>query len=114
MTGDLGVTIYLTDDEEIRRAKREQNKRAIRKDHQRGAERLPLGIPKECKVEQPRAQLEHITTPTYKQGDTQYTNGEVRCVYINGINRKEIRMGFAGRARSEGEMNGGQGEEGYQ
>lgn len=79
------------------------------KDHQRGAERLPTGIPESCHVEQPRAQMEHILPPTYRQGDAQYTNGELRIQYINGKNRTEYKMGFAGRARTQGEMNSGEG-----
>jgi len=96
---DSGVTIFSRDSEEVRRGKREENRRAMQKDHQRGALLLPTGIPGNCKVEQPRAQMEYILTPTYKQGDTQYTNGEVRNMYFDGRENKRYAWGFAGRAR---------------
>jgi hypothetical protein len=111
MTQDLGlmvspsitevtITKYDTEilTEEQLKGLREHNLKAMAFTHQQGAERLPLGIPINCKVEQPRAQLEHILTPTYKQGDTQYTNGETYNKYVTGRNKFEHRWGFAGRA----------------
>ena len=106
---DMSIRIEASDSEEIRRAKRDYNKIAMENYHKRGAFCLPPGIPKNCNVEQPRAQMEHISAPTFKHGDTRYTNGLLRIQYINGKNRTEYKEGFAGRARTPGEMNGGEG-----
>ena len=95
---DGSIRIFESDSEEIRKIKRGHNTIASVIYHQRGAESLPTGIPKNCKVEQPRAQGEHISTPTYVLGDQQYTNGLTRNLYINGHNKFTHKMGFAGRA----------------
>jgi hypothetical protein len=96
--------------EESRRVLRRMNDEEMKESHQWGAERLLTGIPKDCKVEQPRAQQEHISIAIYKTGDQQFTNGLLRICYINGVNRKEYHIGFAGRARTQAEMNSGEGE----
>jgi hypothetical protein len=104
----MGMIIHKTDTEEVRIAKREINEREMTKEHQRGAEKLPLGIPKRCKVDQPGDRERSVS---YKLGTGGYPtgNGEVRIQYINGHNKKEYHMGFAGRARTQGEMNSGEG-----
>jgi hypothetical protein len=89
---------------------REHNREHMTYTHQRGSQELPIGIPGGCKVEQPREQREHITTLTYKQGDTQYTNGLLRIRYKNGHEKYEYHIGFAGPARAPGDMNGGEGD----
>ena len=96
------------DSEELRKVKRKWCEREMRQTHEWGALKLPSGIPIGCKIEQPRAQAEHISTPTYKQ-KIPAGNGITRNCYINGANRKEYAMGFAGRARKQGEMNSGEG-----
>lgn len=95
------MRIFAEDNEEVKEGKRRINEEEMRKDHQRGALLLPLGILETCKVEQPREQQEHISPPTYIIGDTQYTNGEVRNYYKNGHGKFSWKWGFAGRAKQE-------------
>ena len=103
------VVIYESDTEEVRRDKRETNLIEMAEDYQCGSEKRPYCISEDCKVDQPEDIERQKRLWDYRIGDTQFTNGLLRIQYINGKNRKEYHMGFAGRARSESEMNMGQG-----
>ena len=93
------MIIYESDSEEVRASKRRANEEEMAKEHKQGALRLPLGIPKDCKIDQPgdikRSQWD------YRLGDTQYTNGVVRNTYFDGTQKKFTALGFAGRAKTQ-------------
>ena len=71
------MRIFKEDCEEVKKCKREINIVEMAKDHRRSAEKLPLGLPKECKVDQPRDLARQERPPNYHIGDTQFTNGLV-------------------------------------
>ena len=92
------MIINKEDSEEMKASKRRVLEIEMRNDYKQGALRLPLGIPKDCKIDQPgnikRSEWD------YRLGDTQFCNGEVRNVYFDGHQKKFTALGFAGRAKA--------------
>ena len=70
------MIINKEDSEEMRASKRRANEEEMAKEHELGALRLPLGIPKRCKVDQPGDVKRREWD--YRLGDAQYTNGDWR------------------------------------
>ena len=93
------VAIYAEDTEEVRASKRRANEKIMAEDHKRGALLLPLGIPKECKIDQ----KETRPTPTYKQRPLYLGTGLTKNVYFDGHQHKYYAWGFSGMARANNE-----------
>jgi hypothetical protein len=86
------------DSEEIRRVKREWNVKEMALGYRWGSMLLPLGIPKDCHVEQPR---DHLRAEwDYIQGDEQYTNALTRVRYYDGKNVGHYRRVFSGNCHA--------------